>query len=273
MTSMSTILVPLGQAEDLRPVEFAARLASRRAGGRVTVVHVGRDLAGSAADAAAIEARLARLRPAPIEFQRVTSDSIADGIAEAAVDADLVCMSTAATVLPHERHIGSIAESVVRRVTTPVILVGPKAQGVVEDDPRVVVPVDGSEHAEAALAPAAELAAALGGEVWVVTVVSRSQQEQAGAILGAELGVLESAYVRRLARSIGKDAQWEVLHGSDPAAAILDFAHPDGVVVTSTHGRSGLGRLFAGSVAMEIVAGSHRPVVVLRPPDTSLVAG
>lgn len=91
-------------------------------------------------------------------------------------------------------------------------------------------------------------------------------------MLGADLGVLESAYVRRLARHIGRDAQWEVLHGSDPAASILDFAHPDGVVVMSTHGRTGLARLFAGSVAAEIVAGSARPVVVLRPPDTALVA-
>jgi nucleotide-binding universal stress UspA family protein len=270
MIDLSTIVVPVGHAQDLRAVEFAARLA-RGGDARVTALHVGRDLAGSAVTAAEIGAAVARIESAPVDFARATADSIEDGIVAAAAGADLVCMSTAATVLPHERHIGSISEGVVRRVGAPVALVGPKAIGAVDDGGRVVVPVDGSERAEAALSPAAAMAAVLGAEVWVVTVVSRSQQEQAGAMLGPDFGVLESAYVRRLARSIGGDAQFEVLHGSDPSAAILDFAHPDGIVVMSTHGRSGPARLFAGSVAMEVVAASTRPVVVLRPRDEVLV--
>lgn len=270
MTNPSTIVVPLGHADDLRAVEFAARLAAGTEAG-VTAVHVGRDLTVSAVTAAEIGAAIDGIEAASVDFVRATGESIVDAIVGAAAGADLVCMSTAATVLPHERHVGSIAEGVVRRLGTPVALVGPKAIGAVDAGLRVVVPVDGSERAEAALTPAAEMAAALGAEVWVVTVVSRSQQEQAGAMLGADLGVLESAYVRGLARAIGGDAQFEVLHGSDPAAAILDFAHPDGIVVMSTHGRSGLARLFAGSVAMEIVAASSLPVIVLRPPEENLV--
>lgn len=270
MTNVPTVLVPVGSSEDLRAVEFAAHVAARR-GGRVRAIHVGRDLAGSALDLARIADALAKIDAAPIELVPVTSDAIDHAIVQAADDATLVCMTTAATVLPHDRHIGSTSESVVRMLGKPVALVGPKAVGIVEVPARIVVPVDGSERAEAALGPAAELAVTLGAEVWVVTVVSRRQQEQAGAMVGADLGVLESAYVRRLARHIGRDAQWEVLHGSDPAAAILDFAHPNGIVVMSTHGRTGLARLFAGSVAAEIVAGSTHPVVVLRPPETTLV--
>ena len=38
----------------------------------------------------------------------------------------------------------------------------------------------------------------------------------------------------------------------------------------STHGRSGLARIFAGSVTTEVVAGSKQPVMVVRPPDHSL---
>ncbi len=270
MTNVPTVLVPVGSSEDLRAVEFAAQVASR-SNGRVVAVHVGRDLAGSAVDVDRIRSALATIRGAPIELVPLTGDSVEQAIVEAAQDASLVCMTTAATVFPHERRVGSIAEAVVRMLGKPAALLGPKAIGAVDAKPRIVVPVDGSERAEAVLAPAAELAATLGAEVWVVTVVSRRQQQEAGAMLGADLGVLESAYVRRLARHIGGDAQFEVLHGADPAAAILDFAHPDGIVAMSTHGRTGLARLFSGSVAAEIVAGSSRPVVVLRPPDDILV--
>ena len=37
------------------------------------------------------------------------------------------------------------------------------------------------------------------------------------------------------------------------------------LTVMSTHGRSGLRRVFAGSIAAEVVAHSQRPVAVLRP--------
>lgn len=270
MSNSPFILVPVGTAQDMRAVEFAAHLAAI-IGAQVRALHVAHDLTSSAVEAADIAVALDRIETAPVDFVRIASDSTAHAIAEAAAEARLVCMTTAATVLPHEGHVGSIAAAVVRLVGKPVVLVGPKATGTVQQ-PRIVVPVDGSEYAESALAPAADLAAMLGAEVWIVTVLSRRQTEQAESMVGAEIGVLESAYVRRLARHIGRDAQFEVLHGSDPAAAILDFAHPDGIVVMSTHGRTAVARLFAGSVATEIVAASELPVVVLRPPDDALVA-
>jgi nucleotide-binding universal stress UspA family protein len=56
-----------------------------------------------------------------------------------------------------------------------------------------------------------------------------------------------------------------VLHGDDPARAIVDFAGDDGTIVMTTHGRSGLNRLFAGSVTTGVVAHSQRAVFVWRP--------
>ena len=93
----------------------------------------------------------------------------------------------------------------------------------------------------------------------------------AEAQLHVDLSTRESGYVRslagRLADKYNISTGFEVLHIKDPARAVLDFTGHDGIVVMSTHGRSGLSRLFAGSVAHEVVAGSHRPVVVCRPAD------
>ena len=63
------------------------------------------------------------------------------------------------------------------------------------------------------------------------------------------------------------NTQYDVLHGENPADSILDFASPDGVVVMTTHGRSGLARLFAGSTATSVVARSAHPVFVVRNKD------
>ena len=51
-----------------------------------------------------------------------------------------------------------------------------------------------------------------------------------------------------------------------PEDAIVDFVGDEGTCVMTTHGRSGLSRVVAGSVATGVVAKSKRAVVVYRPP-------
>ncbi|MFQ5555427.1 MAG: universal stress protein [Acidimicrobiia bacterium] len=188
---------------------------------------------------------------------------------------DIVCMTTAASLLPHKGHFGSIAEDVVRRIDRPVVLLGPKADPSLSQGlTRVIVPVDGSARSEAAIKPAAALAGFLGLPLWIVTVVPVAAQRAAAAQLGVEAAATESGYVRVLAREAAQgsdlETQFEVLHITDAADAILDFARGTGLVVMSTHGKSGLARLFAGSVATSVVARSVHPVVVLRPSDDAL---
>lgn len=52
----------------------------------------------------------------------------------------------------------------------------------------------------------------------------------------------------------------------DPALKILEVAKDEGVdlVVMATHGRTGLSRVFMGSVADRIVRKAHCPVMVIR---------
>ncbi len=190
------------------------------------------------------------------------------GIVAATGEMGVVCMATAASLRPHHGHVGSVAEGVARELGRPMIVVGPEAAAAA-GTARVVVPVDGSKLSETALAVGAELASLLGAALWVVTVVSPRAEAAATAMLGTEVVATESGYVQRLAAQAAAshdvDGEFEVLHRPEPAPAIVDFLSDDGIAVMSTHGRSGLSRLFAGSVTTAVVARSHRPVVVWRP--------
>lgn len=201
------------------------------------------------------------------------SDDPAEAIAETAGTTGLICMATAASLFPHQGRIGSVAEDVIRRVGRPVALVGPEMDlrpG--NGTERVVVPVDGSELSESSLDVAADLAETLDVPLWIVTVISPRSGAAVAAKTGSAAPLVESSYVNRLARDLatkrGFVVDFDVLHGDNPASAIVDFTGDNGTIVMSTHGRSGLSRLFGGSVATGVVAHSKRAVFVWRPDES-----
>jgi nucleotide-binding universal stress UspA family protein len=63
-------------------------------------------------------------------------------------------------------------------------------------------------------------------------------------------------------------ASAHVLVASDTAQAICQAAERLGidVVCVGTHGRSGLSKALLGSIAQSVVAGTTRPVLLVRPP-------
>jgi len=267
ISDVSEMLVPLdGRDASLRSVPVAGRIADR--------LELSLRLMTVADDPDAATARLGSLAERLLPGRDVAIDAASGDPAEAIVQAagtdKLVCMATGATLLPHGGHVGSVAEEVVREVGRPVILLGPRA----DLDPgkpteRIVVPVDGSAMSELAIDVAGDLAKALGAEAWLVSVIPPKLEVAAEHQIGRNIGAAEVGYVRRLARELGHqfgiETGYEVLHIKDTAEAILDFTSHDGAVVMTTHGRSGLSRLFAGSVARGVVARSSRPVIVYRP--------
>ena len=169
------------------------------------------------------------------------------------------CIATSAKHLPHEGHVGSYAERLLRYADNPVVVLGPHASPELSALDRVVVPVDGSALAERAVTVGADLAKLMSAELWIISVIDASAQHQAEAA-----GVtIESGYVRRLAQP--HNGQFEVMHGSHVAERIIDFAQSDSLIVMSSHGRTGFDRLIAGSVAMAVIAESCGPVVVVPP--------
>ena len=262
------LMVPLAPgADDARAVEAAAAI------GDLTGQQVRLFTAASERDRDVATRQLEKLAgryPAfDMEVSVKTGEDVADVLADAGSGHTIV-MTTAATLKPHGGHFGSIAEAVIREGTEPLIVIGPRARLDLNKLPmKVVVPVDGSPLSEAALGPAADLALTFGAPLWIVTVAYAVDEARALRTMGVEFGAAESGYVRNLARHLGRssnlDVQFEVLHRPDPAEAIVEFAAPDGMIAMSTHGRSGMGRLTAGSVTTKVVGLADFPVLVVPP--------
>jgi nucleotide-binding universal stress UspA family protein len=150
----------------------------------------------------------------------------------------------------------------------PVIVVGPDARTDRSDlRGALLVTVDGSPTSESALPLAAAWGIGLEATPWITLVL----EPNASGV--SDVG--ETSYPNRLAQKLSSDShhpvEFEVLRGKNPATAVCDFARSSNasLIVTSTHGRSGLARIRAGSVAMGIVHRAPCPVVLNRPPDLS----
>lgn len=265
---LAELVVPLDRGEaSLRALPVAGRL-SRRLGMTIRLTTAGGEPAEEWLRAVAAE----HLPGMEVLTEAVESDDPVEAIVGVSGDRGMPCMATAASIGLHDGHIGSVAEGVVRTIGRPVLLIGPEME-YSEGSPthRIICPVDGSKTSEASLPIAGGFAERFKVPLWVVTVLSTADESAARLSLGVDPSFYETGYVRSLARSLAGqfdiDAEYDVLHGDDPAAAIVDFAGDDGSVVMSTHGRSGLRRVFGGSVATGVVAKSKRAVVVYRPDE------
>ena len=265
------VVVPLdGRDSSVRALPLAERIV-RSLGADLRVISV----VGDEADR---EKRIdwmndvasAHLQDVQPDVEAFVSDDTAGAIATSVETGGMICMATAGKIRFHSGHFGSVAEGVARALARPLLMVGPN----VDPNPngptaRVVLPVDGSEMAESACGVAADLAVALGAPLWVITVMSPSALAAAAAKHGGAGDAFEVGHLVHLARELsadrGIDVQYEVLHSENPDRAIVDFVGDDGMAVMSTHGRTGLGRVFAGSITAGVVAHSRRAVAVLRP--------
>jgi nucleotide-binding universal stress UspA family protein len=139
---------------------------------------------------------------------------------------------------------------------------------------RILVPLDGSAFAETALRHAVELARGTGAAIILVNAAQDSlaavpearvnvpsRQVYASAIRG--MMYLQNVAVR-LRRDVGR-VHCDVEEG-DPASAILSCARKENVdvIVMGTHRRTGLSRMFKGSVAGAVAVGTSRPVILVK---------
>ena len=158
------------------------------------------------------------------------ADAVASAILEEASrqEADLVVMSTHGRSGLGRLVYGSVAERVLARSTSPVMLVRSwRPDADLHDlsrSPRLLVPLDGSPFAEEALPVARNLADLLGGELLLVRSVFPASaplvdQWMAASYVAEELAVREdeareylASVARRLARE-GREAETQVRVG------------------------------------------------------------
>jgi nucleotide-binding universal stress UspA family protein len=176
----------------------------------------------------------------------------------------IVCMASHGRTAVGELLYGSITHDVIVASPSPVVVVGPRAH-VPESFATVQVCIDGSPTGQRALGAAAAWATALHGVPWLTQVVEPLdlEPELAG-------DVLEGAVLGRLAkdpRFAGLQVEWDVLHGHDVVGSLARWAteHGAGLLVTSSHGRSGIQRMRLGSVTARLIHEATRPVLVVGP--------
>lgn len=177
--------------------------------------------------------------------------------------------------------VGSVADTLVRRVRTPLLLLRPwDVTGSLDPGEkrfeRVMVSLDGSEAAEAALAPAAALARAFGASLELVRVVP--PRPEGGLLHGVSLRAggeaIDDEAARYLRERVGElreaglaSEAWLAAH-DDPAEGLLTAAAEQGAdaLVASTHGRGGIERAVLGSVADRLLQKAAIPLVLVRTP-------
>ena len=146
-------------------------------------------------------------------------------------------------------------------------------------DPKVVlVPLDGSRLAEGALAPA--IGFGREGAKLVLLCAVETHGTPFVDPADAQVAVIEEAetYLAgdalRVRAAGATDVETSVWYGP-PVESIADAAHfrKADLIVMSTHGRSGLGRLILGSVAESVLRATSTPILLLRPEAPDWVKG
>jgi nucleotide-binding universal stress UspA family protein len=180
------------------------------------------------------------------------------------VPGTLVCMASHGRSGIGALANGSTTQDLLHR-GEPLLLVGPHMDPVIPQlDLPVMVTVDGSSLSESAVPLAGAWAEALEVPLEVVSCVEPNLIEEGHPW---REDVIEAGYVERVANRVGA-TMWETVHGGRPATAIADYASGHtSMIVATTHGRSGLARVVAGSVAIRIVRHAPCPVLLVRPAD------
>lgn len=201
-------------------------------------------------------------------------------------DVALIAMATHGRSGLSRLVLGSVAEKVLHAVSKPLLLVRPPKKGDGDHTSpapkydKITVTLDGSHFAEQALEQAKSLAADCNATLALITTIYEpANLSITDETLGPQIteDVVKrnttrmSCYLLDIARRLeaeGFKARPHLVHGqeADMILKVCDKIHTD-LIVMATHGRSGLQRMWLGSVAMKVVQGSTLPVLLVRPTD------
>jgi nucleotide-binding universal stress UspA family protein len=142
----------------------------------------------------------------------------------------------------------------------------------------ILVPLDGSELAESALLKATELCQSSGARLLLLRATEAHRRPGAD-LTEAQIEVVADAeaYLGQVAERLRAqglaNVETSVWYG--PAVfAIVEAARLRKVdlIVMSTHGRSGLGRLMLGSVAESVLRSTTTPILLIRVPEAPVAS-
>jgi nucleotide-binding universal stress UspA family protein len=197
---------------------------------------------------------------------------------------DMIVMSTHGRGPLSRAWIGSVADRITRHVSTPVVLVRPREAVECEVTRpaklrRILVPLDGSDLAEASLVWAKRIMQATDASCTLMRVANESfpawsSHLEHGASRSSDYTRLSEATSREYLdgvceamRQSGFEVDTVVETEGPDALAILRCAQREAIdlIVMASHGRGGLRRLVLGSVADKVVRAADVPVLMIRP--------
>jgi nucleotide-binding universal stress UspA family protein len=199
------------------------------------------------------------------------------------IGAQLIVMTTHGRTGVSRAWLGSVADSLVRNSTFPLLVIRPLEDGETFPMARFdhfLVPLDGSRTGEKILEPTVDLAQAMGSRLTLLHVVSPN------VTLGARVsplptGRLEerlaraegylSGVVERLAKE-GVEATYRIESHYAPARSILNTAETEEVdlIAIATHGYTGVKRALLGSVTDKVLRGAKWPLLLVRPQEQEM---
>ena len=196
------------------------------------------------------------------------------------VAADVIVIGSHAYGTMGRALFGSVADYVIRHATVPVLICTPQANRHWPDERprRLLVPLDGSALAETALAPAEQLALAIGASVDLVGVVDAAimavvPDSTPSAAFLATLVAETDRNLERLAEGLGERRVVADVHARAgvPERVITQLADElsADIIVMASHGRGGVARVLLGSVALKVVQRSAVPVLLIQPAGVS----
>jgi nucleotide-binding universal stress UspA family protein len=196
---------------------------------------------------------------------------------------------------------GSVAEKVAHSAPAPVLVLREGKPPLANLRPdgsgslRILVPLDGSARAEVAIAPAAQLVAALTargrGALHLTHVVVMPGMEQmshneretivreAKQYLSSTVAEMRGGLLADYGAELNLSITWSVTIDDDIAAGIVRVAENGedaagagvfggcDVIAMATHGYSGLQRLALGSMTERVLHSTTLPLLIIRPPD------
>lgn len=199
-------------------------------------------------------------------------------------EADLVVMASHGRGALSRLWLGSVADGFVRQTHLPVILVRPEEGAEPVEDfthsfQTLLIPLDGSELSESALAHAREFGELFDSAYHLTRIVSypidiaspylpHTAQLNQQVLEDAKKGAADylETHAEQLRRR-GLRVTTSVVVDAQAGQGIIAETEAVGadMVAMATHGRKGLSRVMLGSAADKVLRGIHTPLLLHRP--------
>ena len=142
---------------------------------------------------------------------------------------------------------------------------------------HILVPLDGSKLAEAALPVAASLARTFKAPVTLLHIIEQDAPDEIHRDRHLTKAKEAETYLARIAKRVfptKAKVDWHVHTApvEDVARSIVDHSsdeiQPD-LIILCSHGNSGMHDLFFGNIAQEVAAASGTPVLLIKPNESA----